>query len=133
MPRTPGSKRTDSEFHPRLDRLDSDVNLVDQAVDVLTAPVIPSQPSTGIAVPAVTRGVWEVDCIPALVSFLVWIEIVVDVNAIDVVALDDVEHDLGGAPPNRRLPRIHPEVPAIPLHELRISPADVVGRYGRLC
>jgi len=131
VPRTPNSERTDSKFHPRLCRFDSDVHLVNQAVDICPAPIIPRKSTAGSAILPPAVRVRELDGSSAAVFLLVGIEVVIDVNPIDVIPLDDVEHHGDGLVANSRLSRIHPQHASVPLHQLRVRDADVIWRWCR--
>ena len=131
IPRPPHSKWADSEFHPRLCSLDPHVHLVNQTVDVGPAPIIPRKCSAGSEIfpPAVRVG--ELNGPSAPVLLLVRVEIVIDVNAIDVVPLDDVEHHADRLVANLRLSRIHPQHASISLHQLGVRDADMIWRWRR--
>ncbi|RAO32897.1 hypothetical protein PSN13_03587 [Micromonospora saelicesensis] len=81
----PDAERADAELYPRLGRLDLAVHLLDQQVDVVPPPVGP----VGEA-PVVGR---EGRVVRHLVGAAgVGVEVVVEVDAIDVVPLDGIHH-----------------------------------------
>src|SRR4029079_16042178 len=88
----PDAEGTDSEFHPRLRRLDAEIHLMDQAVDIRATPIIARELSARSHIFAPAGRVGEFDRSSPPILLLVGVEVVVDVNAIDVVPAHDVHH-----------------------------------------
>lgn len=101
--------------------------LVDEGVDVLAPPVVAFQPPAGALVtkPAAVVGEAQLHA-----RRRVRIEIIVEMDAIDVVTADDVEDDLDGVVACVRFPGIEPRVAAVLADELGLLAGDMVGRHG---
>ena len=94
----------------------------------MPSPTVARERAAALAIASVGRRVRKVEGASARVALAVRIEIVVDVDGIDVIPLHDVEHDLHGAPPHRRLARIHPEIVTVSPDEQRLRAADMGAR-----
>src|SRR5690606_35375275 len=123
--RAPGPDRADAHLHPRLDALDGLVHLAHVAVDVLAPPVTAPESTTRGTVARVARGVGEVELAAVRPALAVGREVVVDVNAVDVVPANNIRDDLHAALADRILARIHPQVAVVALHEIRFRTTDV--------
>src|SRR5207249_1674551 len=87
--RAPDAKRTDAHAHRRLFRLHATIKRLDKAVDILAPPIRTAQPARhAIALPRRVIGKLRV------VLCGIGIEVIVDMNAVDVVTLHDVEDHL---------------------------------------
>ena len=104
----------------------------DQLVHVRPAPVVLRELSARGDVLVVSLGVGKVDPLAGRVVLGIRIEVVVDVHAIDVVALDDVHDRAQRAATHFWVARIHPEEPAVLPNELRIGLRDVRARDRRV-
>src|SRR5674476_1191191 len=131
--RSPDAERTDAHLHPRFDRLRALVYLLDQRVYAVPAPVVARKPATLLCICGVARRIGERNCDAVLSDLGVRIEVVVDVDAIHVVTLHDVEHYAQRLPNYRGIAWIHPLVLAIGAHELWMRDADMRARVRALC
>ena len=95
--RTAEAEGTDTKFHPRFFRVHDTIDLLHEAADVLAAPVGAGKFSAGSAVILPRRfvGKIQIGAIGRLDG--VRIKIIVDVNAVDVVATHNITHDSEGA------------------------------------
>src|SRR5262249_11674652 len=110
--RPPDAERADAHLHPRLGRLHPAVWPAHEAVDRRTPPIAPARPASPLAVLLPGAVVGEGDRLAVLAFFLIGVEIVVDVDAIDVVAADHVEHDGQGVVLDVLARRVEPVVAA---------------------
>ena len=124
IPRPPELERRDPELHPRFQLPYLRVQLLDELVDVRPPPVVARELS---AVPPVCLPASLVGKIrgPVRATLRVRIEIVVEMHAVDVVALHHVEHHAQRLRAHRRLSRVHPELRPVFLHELRVPAREV--------
>ena len=113
----------DSELDVALLALDFFVELLDEVVDVFASPVIFVE---ALAVLGVAGGVGEIDLLLVFVENWVGVEVVVDVDAVDVVALDDVDHDVQGSLLDGGFAWIHPEEFSVLLDDCGVGFAEVV-------
>jgi hypothetical protein len=113
----------DSELDVALLALDFFVELLDEVVDVFATPVVFAH---SFAVLGVAGGVGEVDFFLVFVEDWVWVEVVVNVDAVDVVAFDDVDHDVEGALLNGGLTWVHPEEGSVFFDHAGVGFAEVV-------
>ena len=120
---TPDAERADAEFDVRLFLLDGAVEALDEGVDVVAPPFGDGHASPAGSVGVVGGGVVEDD----FATNGVGVEVVVDVDAVDVVAFGDVNHDLDGAVLNRFVRGVEPELAARRHEVLRMGFADVGG------
>ena len=123
--RPPDAEGTDTELHPGLGAGHGTPERVDEQVDILPPPVVARERTTlgSVALPAAIVGKGDGLAAAALG---IGIEVVVEVDAIDVIALHDVEHHADGALAYGGLAGIHPQRLAVALHQLRALPAEVV-------
>ena len=121
----PDAERADADLHPGLRLLHAVVHLLHERVDVCATPVITLQRTARLRVGRVALVVGERDQRPVPVSFLVGIEVVVDVHAIHVVAAHDILDDAERLLDHGGLTRIHPQVAAVALHECWTCRCDV--------
>ena len=128
--RAPDAERADAEFHPRLRRLDGLIDAADESVHVLAPPVVAAQfPPTPNFFQLASSG--KSSSLPPSDS-LYGIEIIVEVNAIHVVALDDVHDDAQRIILHFLFAGIEPEIFAVAPDECGSGFADVVRRDWRL-
>ena len=113
----------DSELDVALLALDFFVELLDEVVDVFATPVVFVH---SFAVLGVAGGVGEVDFLLVFVEDWVGVEVVVYVDAVDVVAFDDVDHDVEGALLDGGLAWVHPEVGSVLFDHCGVGFAEVV-------
>ena len=123
MPRHPDPERTDPKLHPRASTLDLLRKRVDQRVHVFMTPLVTWQMAAARNVSAVGGAVGKV-----LAGHRVGIEIVVEVNAVHVVAEDDVHNGVQGSSLHLLRPGIHPQVAAVGVGVLGQLVGDVVAR-----
>src|ERR1035437_2447480 len=122
--RAPELERRDPELHPRLQLRDLPVQRLNELIDVAPSPVVARELATAFPV-----------CLPAPIvgkirgsvraAFRIRIEVVVEMNAIDIVALHHVEHHAQRLRAHRRLAGIHPELRAVLLYEFRVPAREV--------
>ena len=77
---------------------------------------------------SVGRTVGEVYDVTGRIRDRVWVEEVVDVHAVDVVAPNDVAHDGDGALGDCGVAGVHPQAGAVDAHEVAVGAEDVRGR-----
>ncbi len=130
---TRDAERADAEQDGPLFPLDPLINPLDEPVDARASPVTAVELPPGRLVLPPARVVREGE-----LSFLPWrvggedrirVEVIVEMDAVDVVAPEDVKDDLQGALRGLRLARIEPEHLAVALHEIGARLADVIGRF----
>src|SRR5690606_19876616 len=92
----PDAEGADAEAASGVDGGDLVMETLDEGVDVVAAPVGAFEGAAGRAVLGPTGVVVEGDLVPRVVGLGVRIEVVVEVDAVDVVAADDVEDDGDG-------------------------------------
>ena len=108
--RAPDAERTDSHLCRRADRLHRAVEIADEAVDVVAAPVVERQPPSFRAIALVGRCIRKID-----VGLRIGIEVVVEVDAVHGVAADHVCYHVEGALLHALVTGIHPHVLAVPV------------------
>src|SRR5690606_41927326 len=111
MAGAPDAERADADAHVRLDATHRRIELLDERVDVRSTPVGAAQSRLhAVATPrAIIR---KLDEATSRIALLVWIEVVVEVHGIDVVATYDVADHFERLRARIRLRRIHPVVRA---------------------
>ena len=129
-PRTPNPKRRDAKLHPRLLSVNALVELTYQGVHILAAPIVTRQHATGALIALEATIVGEVHKPPAAVAFLVGIEVVVNVYAVDVIARDDIEDDANGVLTHGQLTWIHPLLTPVLAHQRRTREGHMAARMG---
>src|ERR1051325_8378336 len=98
---------------------------MDECVHIFPAPITASAGTAGAeSVP--TRGVGKIQVIAGSVLLGVGVEIIIKVNAIDVVAADDIHDDSQGVVLDAFLTRIKPELTSVPTNQFRMGAADVI-------
>ena len=85
----PDPKGTDSEFHVRLGRFDLLIETLDELIHLIATPVVARKLTSGFDVVVPSSIVGE-GCIVDGVG----VEVIVDMNAVDVIALDHIEEYL---------------------------------------
>ena len=112
--------------------MDGVVELLHQPVHVVAAPVVTREHAAGRAVARIRDGIRELDQAPAPVALLVRIEVVVDMHAIDVVALHHVEDHPHRVRAHGLIPGVHPAMCAVRAHHRRPLVGDVIRRQRSL-
>jgi len=87
------AKRADADLDVGLDGVDLLVELLDEGVDVVPPPVVARERAAFVAVALVGRVVGEGEGVAGVVVDGVGVEVVVEVDAVDVVAGGDVGDD----------------------------------------
>lgn len=98
-----------------------------QGVDVFPTPIGLTEFAAGAMVAIPTAVVRERDRCAETRFFGVGVEVVVDVDAIDVVAADDVGDDLHGLVAGLGESWVKPEEFSVVDHEIGLGPTDVLG------
>src|SRR5262245_41698436 len=87
----PDPERADAKFHPRLGGLDRLVGALNEAVDIVAPPVLAAHAAAdAVSLPAPVVG--KIQHAARGVLLLVRIKVIVEMDAIDVVALYDIHH-----------------------------------------
>ena len=129
----PDAEGAEAEFDPGFDGLDGGVEAFDEAVDVVAAPVVAGELAAAVTVALPTGLVGEVDGFAGGVLDLVGVEVIVEVDAVDVVAAEDVEDDAEGVFGGVVFAGVEPELFAVGADEAWLGAADMVGgdfRFG---
>ena len=124
--RFPDTEGADAELHPGLFAMHRGIHRPHQAVDVLAPPVRSTQLAAGALVGAPTAVVGKRHGRPQGRFVGIRVEIVVDVDPIEVVAMDHVGHHLEGLVTRLGEAGIEPEELAIGHHQIGSSAADVL-------
>ena len=127
MIRPPQAKRADAELHMPFDRLDALVGGLHGLVHVLPAPCREFQRATGGLVARISVAVGKLDLLLRRVGDRIRIKVIVDMNAIHVVAPGHVQHHRDGLLPHFRHAGVHPPVDVVFHRPLRVRPAHVRG------
>ncbi len=130
-PGPPDAEGADAHPNLRLRGLHLGVEALHEPVHVPPAPVLPPEGTSRSHVLPEARPVRKLQDVAGRVSFGIGIEIVVEVNAIHVVPLHDVENDRKRVRRDVLLARIEPELFPVGLHEVRTAPRDVPRRGPR--
>src|SRR5207249_4058386 len=130
--RTPYSKGADAELDGRPGGLDGVVNVLDERVDVFAPPILARNLAPG-AEPPPARVVGKIQLFARAILFFVGIKIIVEVDAVYVVAPDDIHDDAQRVVLHRFLTGIEPEIFSVLADELRARLADMSGGDGRSC
>src|ERR1041385_2601041 len=96
--RPPDSKRTDAELNPLFLRLCAFINLLDEKIHLRSPPVVAGEFAASLEIFLPSWFIWEIGILDALRRRLlevvrIRIEIVVHVDAVDVIPMDDVCED----------------------------------------
>src|SRR4051812_39779000 len=140
---TPDAKWADADGDPRLCDMHALIERRDEIVDVVTTPVVaigPMLPAPVLDPRRVIRKIELVDDLDrvamtpapdAAISctrLAIGIEEIVEVHAVDIVALDDVDDRRHHGFACLRDAGIDPLLPAIPAHPIPMLPSDVIAR-----
>ncbi len=101
-----------------------------ELVDLRPPPVVPRQRAAHRPVALPTALVQRIKRGLRDILFGIGIKIIVDVNAIDIVTAQHVEHDVERVPLHAGIGRILPEVLAVAPHPFGTRHADMIGRGG---
>ena len=105
--------------------------MFNEPVNVLPAPVRACQPSAICDILSPTGFIGKIDCIPGSILLRIGIEIVIDVNAVDVVFAKNVQDHSQRKFLDLALARVHPQKLAIFSDEFGMRATDVVRGNGR--
>ena len=126
MPRTPDAEWTDAELRVAFALFDRCVQTFDEAIDVLASPIRARQLAAGVMIALPGAIVGEVGVV---VVRGVRIEVVVDVNAVDVVVVENFSDNSEGSLLDFGLCWIHPvEALGEFVDEVRPLSDDGIGR-----
>jgi len=106
----PYAERADADFDPRFGFVHGTVERFDEEVHISASPVGFGQGSAGSLVGFIGSVVWELGVLERRIG--VGVEVIIKVNAIDIVSLDDIGDDLEGMSLDLGEAWIHPlEIP----------------------
>ena len=128
---SPDAEWADTKADVRFNFVDARVEAFDEIVNVVAAPIVAFKFAAFflVSIPGIIIG--EVNRIAGAVAFLIWIKIIVEVNAVDVVAADHIQNHAGGVVFGGVFAGIKPFVVAVAFDQPGTGFGNVFRRDGR--